>query len=405
MKNLKIIGKIILALLATFIFSLPSYILIGFSFKIFTLYPIADVFLAVMLLTLIVFVWLILFNKRHAKRIIQWFLIVEIILAIPISIIAIKWNYDANVIPQISENTSRAFLTEYAPNSTSKIVKQQQNPLWNPDDLPKLDGSTALYPLYSAFAYNLIGDADVNEPPADMGENIKAVPIFDEKVACTQTDGAYQNLVAGSAEVIFVPEPSDNQKEYAAKNNLTYEFTPVGKDAFVFLANSKNKVDNLSTEQIKQIYSGEITNWKELGGKNKEIKAYQREEDSGSQTIFNKIMSGTNVMEAPTEDYVGGMWELMNRVSSYKNYDGAIGYSFRFFTTEMVRDNQIKLLSIDGVEPTEVNIINDSYPFSDNFYAVTIKERNNEKTRKFIEFVTSEAGQDIVTKTGYVAVD
>ena len=116
--------------------------------------------------------------------------------------------------------------------------------------------------------------------------------------------------------------------------------------------NAKNPVKSLTVDEIKGIYSGEITNWKEVGGKNKAIRAFQRPENSGSQTALQNLMGDVPIMDPPVEDIASLMGTIIDEVSDYKNYNNAIGYTFRYYSTQMMKNNNIRLLAINGVEPT-----------------------------------------------------
>jgi phosphate transport system substrate-binding protein len=108
-------------------------------------------------------------------------------------------------------------------------------------------------------------------------------------------------------------------------------------------------------------------------------------------------------MEPLKEHLVGGMGGIIEQVSDYRNYLGAIGYSFLFFTTEMVKNDEIKLLSIDGIMPSIETIQSDEYEFTGYFYAITTGNET-ETTRRFIEWILSEEGQYLIEKTGYIPI-
>ena len=156
-------------------------------------------------------------------------------------------------------------------------------------------------------------------------------------------------------------------------------------------------------QQIKDIYAGKITNWSELGGGNDEIRAFQRPEDSGSQTALQRLMGDTPIMEAPSEDVATGMGGIIHEVSQYKNYKNAIGYTFRYYSNEMVRNEEIKLLAIDGVEPTKNTIRTNSYPITSQFYIVTRGEAEG-NVQALIDWVLSEQGQELIEQAGYVSI-
>ena len=181
------------------------------------------------------------------------------------------------------------------------------------------------------------------------------------------------------------------------------KLTPIGKEAFVFFVNSKNRVKSLTTDEIKGIYSGEITDWEKVGGKNKAIRAFQRPEDSGSQTALQQFMGNVPIMDPPVEDIASLMGTIIDAVSDYRNYNNAIGYTFRYYSTEMVKDRNIRLLGVNGVKPTVENIKSGEYPITNELYAITAGS-DNPHIDEFIEWILSEQGQAIIEKTGYVSI-
>ena len=97
------------------------------------------------------------------------------------------------------------------------------------------------------------------------------------------------------------------------------------------------------------------------------------------------------------------MGDIIQRVAVYKNHKNALGFSFRFYSTNMVQSNQIKLLSVNGVKPVRENIENGTYPISDDFYAVTRKDKT-ENTARLLEWIKGAQGKELIEKTGYTAV-
>ncbi len=188
--------------------------------------------------------------------------------------------------------------------------------------------------------------------------------------------------------------------------------TPIGREAFVFFVNVNNPVTGLTVEQIQRIYTGEVTNWQDVGGRNQKIRAYQRDEGSGSQTALQQVMAGLPLMPPDREELVDGMGGIISRVAAYRNYDGALGFTFRFYSNEMVGNDQIRLLALNGVAPTKETIRDGSYPISSYFYAITAApigqpapEETNPTLKAFLDFCRSEQGQWIVEEAGYVALD
>lgn len=257
-------------------------------------------------------------------------------------------------------------------------------------EIPMMDGATALYPLYAAFAQSVYPEGEYN-------------PHYESPVVSSTTPEAYRRLIAGEADIIFAAGPSIGQKREAESAGVELEMTPIGREAFVFFVNSRNSLDGLSSEEIRKIYSGELVNWQEVGGNDDEIRPFQRPEDSGSQTTFIKFMDKTPIQEPEVEEMASGMGGMITEVASYRNYKNAIGYTFRFYSTGMVRNDKIKLLAVDGIEPTIETIRSGEYPLTSEFYAITAGT-DNPNVQPFIDWILSEQGQELVEKTGYVSV-
>jgi phosphate transport system substrate-binding protein len=255
-------------------------------------------------------------------------------------------------------------------------------------DLPRLDGATAAYPLYAAFVQALYPEGDYRS-----GKVLKL----------SRTNYAYEALVEGRADIIFCYAPSAEQKQLAAKRGLRYRMVPICRDAFVFFVNRDNPVRDLPLRHIRDIYSGRVSNWKDLGGNNARIIAFQRNRGSGSQTAFLNIMKGETIMEPLIEEVALSMADLIEKVADYRNHLGALGYSFRFFTQEMARNDAIRLLSIDGISPTVENIQNDVYLFTETLYAITTGSESP-NVQKLLDWIVSEQGQRLIEKTGYVPI-
>ncbi len=223
-------------------------------------------------------IWL----KKRKKFMIRW-LIVAVFYFIALGVNYGMKKYDDSITINTSPNIN---VHEYLPfEEDSKIVKIESKTLKLTEDLPKIDGAAALFPVYSAF---------VNAVYPETSE------LYDGTFEYNNTPEGYQNLAEKNTDIFIGVYPSEDQKAYAEYYGTTYEYTPIGTEAFVFFVHKDNPIDNLTTEQIQGIYSGEITNWKQVGGKNEKIAAFQRNEGSGSQSMLERFMGDTPIMEAPT---------------------------------------------------------------------------------------------------------
>ena len=305
---------------------------------------------------------------------------------------------------RVAHVKSEVDFEDYRPFKSEKLARLDAEPAWNLRDcpkaeLPRLDGATALFPVYAAFAEAVYPEAACGEIYTGLLEGDETTPV-----ACTTTNGAYERLIAGEVDMIFCGGPSDEQIEAAAKAGVEFELTPLGRDAFVFFVNAENPLENLSVSQIRQIYGGQITQWDELGVPGiGEIVAYQRPKNSGSQTALERLMGDTPMATAPSEYVADDMIAIVESVAlDYRNLSNAIGYSFRFFCTEMM-DIDVKLLSVEGIAPTVENIRGGVYPIATTGYAVTRKGETNPRVRALLDWITSDQGRELIEKSGYVS--
>lgn len=338
--------------------------------------------IAIFVSLIILFIYVI--TEGNGKRTAIW---ISIILVIGLGF----------AVPQLYKDSfakvddAEVDLFEYEPFQNNEKVAALEEPasFQIEGELPILDGATALYPLFAAFAQAVYPEG-IYEP-------------YRGPVATTTTPSAYDRLIKGNADVIFAAQPSIGQKRAAEEAGVELKLTPIGREAFVFFVNARNPIDDLSSEELRSIYSGDIKNWQELGGKNDDIRAFQRPEDSGSQTTFINFMGDAPIQPPEIEDVASGMGGIIEEVASYRNYKNAIGYTFRFYSTEMVRNDKIKLVSIDGVEPSIENIRSGEYPLASEFYAITAGT-DNPNVQPFIEWILSAEGQQLVEETGFVSV-
>ncbi len=303
------------------------------------------------------------------------------------------WEVQQDKIPVLRDRNLD--LSRYEPFAQGSKLARLGNPAHFKikGDPPRLDGALALYPIMAAFV-------EATYPPGDYKypENNDKSPV-----RMRNTPGAYQALIDGETDIIFCAAPSKEQIATAQKAGVELKLTPIGKEAFVFFVNSQNPVQGLTVEQIQDIYTGKITNWQAVGGKNDRIKAFQRNAGSGSQSALERLMAGKKLIDPPTEERSGSMGGIVNMTADYKNHTNALGFSFRYFTTEMFTSKEIRLLAINGVLPDKETIRNGSYPLTAEIYAITAGSKNPQ-VQPVIDWILSEEGQKLIEDTGYVRI-
>ena len=167
-------------------------------------------------------------------------------------------------------------------------------------------------------------------------------------------------------------------------------------DGIAVITNSANKVKDLTLQQVKDIYTGKITNWKEVGGADAEIVVVSREDGSGTRDGFQEIVGFESKDLTSNAQISDGSGNIKTTVQGNEN---AIGYiSFGYL------DDSINAVKIGGVEPKEENVYNDKYPISRPFLLVTKGEASGD-AKSFIDYILSDAGQKTIEKQGFMSVN
>ena len=286
---------------------------------------------------------------------------------------------------------SSAPATPEAP--ASSVSELEPTGLFSPEEFPKLDGSTACIPLMAQMMADTTG-IDLETAQSSIS------------VSTTATAWEYFGLYDTDTQMLVVYEAPDSVKEELQDANVQLEQKPIGRDALVFIVNEDNPVKSLTQQQLKDIYAGKITNWKEVGGQDLDIVAFQRRADSGSQTLFQKLLiQGGELMDPPTELAPTAMGELVDSLAAYNNSANALGFSVYYYIDQMYSQPGLRLLAVDGVEPSNDTIASEKYPLCNEFYAVIHPDAAADSPeRTLYNWLDTEAGQACIRKSGYVAV-
>ena len=383
-KVLKIILKIIVTAAVLYISFWTAFLIIlfGMSENINMILTYAGAFLLPLLLVPLIWV-------KKKKKVFKWWCVYALALVcwlgIELGIDAYKKSITIDTNPNIN-------CYEYLPfKEESKIVKLDKEASLQLDEkLPVVDGAAAVFPVYSAFVNAVYYPTSVT-----LGDG-----IFEYN----NTSLGYRKLAQKETDIFFGAYPSEEQIAYAKEQGTEFEFTEIGTEAFVFFVHKDNPIDNLTTEQIQDIYSGKITNWKDVGGADEKIVAFQRNEGSGSQSMLKRFMGDKEIMDAPSEQVNDLMSGIIDVVSKYQNKTSSIGFSFRYYLEGIIKNPDIKMISIDGNKPSVESIKDGSYPITTPLYAVTWKDNPKENVKLLLDWVLSSEGQEIIEKTGYVGV-
>lgn len=170
--------------------------------------------------------------------------------------------------------------------------------------------------------------------------------------------------------------------------------TVVGLDGIALVVNPANKLEDITLQDLAKVYSGEITNWKELGGDDKAIVVIGREDGSGTRDGFESIVMGDKEPKYAQELESTG--SVINAVATT---DGAIGYASLANV-----DETVKALKVGDVEATEENVKSGTYEVQRPFICATLKGSDNKLVKAYLDFILSEEGQALVLAQGAVPV-
>jgi len=243
-----------------------------------------------------------------------------------------------------------------------------------------VDGSTTVGPIAKAFAEHYMGK--------HQGVNIT--------VSESGSGNGAKSLINGACDVATMSRPMKNSEKKAAQEAgvLAVENT-VAMDGIAVIVNPSNPRGNLTLEQIRDIYTGKITNWKELGGQDQKIVVISRDTNSGTYESFNTLVMKEAKLKGSAE-YVGSNGAIRQRVMST---DAAIGYVGLAFT------EGVKALQVNGIAPTPETVTAKTYPIARPLFMYT-NGRPKEGTAlyDFVNLCNTADGKKIIEDTGFVAL-
>lgn len=244
-------------------------------------------------------------------------------------------------------------------------------------------GSSALQPLVEEVAAKFLTKnpkSRINVQGGGSGAGINQV--------------ASGNVQIGNSDVVAEKKIKDKK---LAKELVDHKVCAIG---FAMVVSKDVNIKTLTKEQISDIFTGKINNWKQLGGEDKQINIINRGKSSGTRATFvDTIMGGNAEKEGlgTTQDSSG------NVRAAIKQTEGAISYLALSYISEDVKKD-LNIININGVEPTEENIINSSYKFWSYEHMYTKGEPKG-LTKAFLDYMISEENKNLIKKMGYIPVD
>jgi len=243
----------------------------------------------------------------------------------------------------------------------------------------QVNGSTTVLPIAQAAAEAYMEahpDVNISISGGGSGNGIKAI-----------IDGTTD--IANASRFI-----KQSEVEAAVKNGSYPVPFAVAVDAIIPVVHPSNPVKDLSIDQLRDIYMGKITNWKEVGGPDKKIAAVTRDTSSGTFEVWEeKVMNKEKIM--PAAQVVASNGAMVQSVAGNPAAVGYIGIGYL--------DKSTKALLVNGIEGTSKNALNGSFPVSRYLYMFT-KGWPTGEVMDFMNFILSDAGQKIVAESGFVSL-
>jgi len=247
---------------------------------------------------------------------------------------------------------------------------------------PVIDGSTTMVPLAMEFARQHLEVGD---------EQAKQYADF------STTGAAYEKLRSREIGLFIGTMPGQAELDSARASGIAYVVKPICRDSFVFITYKGNPVDSLTIEQIRGIFSGKITGWKDVGGADILIHPWQREPGAGSQTGMEKlVMQGTPMASDTAVPIVSSMGGLVEAVANTYG----IGYTYSYYIENLYKNANVKVLRIDGAASADTD-----YPLRLERCGVIRQGEEQSPAGLFLDWILSEEGQACVAQAGYIPID
>ena len=292
-----------------------------------------------------------------------------------------------NGFPKFSKSDNSINTTPVAP------VVRDSEVILSLDELPRIDAAGLTQPLTIELIRDITQNRDISENDFNF----------------STTEEGYNKLINDEVDVLISTYPNEDIITLANSKGIELEITPIAKDGFVFFVNSSNPLDSIKVSDIQKIYNGQVKNWSQIGGKNIQIRAFQRPDNSPSQNEMKaSVMKNLDLVDPPKDIFKSKKFgEINDLIAAYDNSENAIGYSY-YYETNILYDsdakisNTIKLLRINDIEPSYQTIKDGTYPIQTNYYMIRNKNNSSESLELFTNAVLSDRGKNVIKEAGYI---
>lgn len=242
----------------------------------------------------------------------------------------------------------------------------------------------------NAATISISGSTSVGPLAEKLAEKYKEKNNVNIEINQIGSSAGITNAVNGVSEIGM------SSRDLKEEEKASLQETVIAYDGIVVVTHPSNHVKNLTIAQVKDIFTGKITNWKEVGGDDLEIVVVSREDGSGSRDAFQEIVGYSSGELDRNSIIASGNGNIKTTVATNKHAVGFISFEYI--------DESINTVSINGVEATAENVLRQKYSLSRPFLFVHKEENLSDEGKKFIDFILSSEGQKIVRETGAIPV-
>ncbi|WP_151772133.1 phosphate ABC transporter substrate-binding protein [Streptomyces abyssomicinicus] len=248
------------------------------------------------------------------------------------------------------------------------------------------------------------GSTTVAPVAADAAEALKAEGLDITVATQGGSAGGISQLAAGQIEVALSSKPVSDE-DRAASPKTDFVETQIGSDAVGVIVTKEVAdagVTDLSKDEVRGLFEGEITNWSKVGGPDMEVFVYDKEPGRGTREVLDKFVYGDGKPPAPPNSpnfaIVGGNLETRNKLESTPGAVGPLSTGF------VDGRDKLAVVTLEGIAPSAENVANGTYPMSRPLYVITDGKPKGD-TKKFIDYLLSDEGQALLAPHGYLTLE
>ena len=276
------------------------------------------------------------------------------------------------------------------------------------DILNRMKNRPVFVLLISLAVFICLAPSAHSESITGSGCSVSNVGYLQELAKEYERQTGVKVLVRGGGTVVGIEDVRTGKVDFAAacrkkseSDPVDVDFIQVAWDALAFVVHRSNPINNISLDEVRAIYAGKITNWKQLKGRDVPIKVFISKSKKGLSGVEGAtrdlVLKGKEVVETPNTLFLASTGIVEQMVE-----DTPAGFATTGFSS--ARKRNIKMLKVNGVSPDKKSIINDKYPLKRPLFLL-VPHRSKPAVKNFIDFALSGKGQKFISSQGVVSLN